>query len=138
MGFACYRSTEDGFDLAEGEDGWEAYFEALFESVTRNKLDQLKKGEGPFPPTRPFHSIQSQDVGSREELDDLKAAYDETGGSLGDIMTHIPHEDEAHFVLAISDLIAGGELAATAAWKKSSRDEKAKLVDSIVGCLFSQ
>ena len=49
-------STEDGFDLAEGEDGWEAYFEALFESVTRNKLDQLKKeyqGECPFPPTPP-------------------------------------------------------------------------------------
>ena len=46
-------------------------------------------------------------------------------------MTHIPHsthEDEARFVLAISDLIARGELAATAAWKKSSRDEKAKLV----------
>jgi DnaJ family protein C protein 9 len=84
-----------------------------------------------FHPPRPFRSIQSQDVGSREELDDLKAAYDETGGSLGDIMTHIPHsthEDEARFVLAISDLIAGGELAATAAWKKSSRDEKAKLV----------
>jgi DnaJ family protein C protein 9 len=36
-------STEDGFDLAEGEDGWEAYFEALFESVTRDKLDQMKK-----------------------------------------------------------------------------------------------
>jgi DnaJ-domain-containing protein 1 len=45
-------STEDGFDLAEGEDGWEAYFEALFESVTRDKLDQMKKeyqGEGFFP-----------------------------------------------------------------------------------------
>ncbi len=42
-------STEDGFDLAGGEDGWEAYFEALFESVTRDKLDQMKKeyqGEG--------------------------------------------------------------------------------------------
>ena len=36
-------STEEGFDLAEGEDGWEAYFEALFESVTRDKLDQMKK-----------------------------------------------------------------------------------------------
>jgi DnaJ homolog subfamily C member 9 len=36
-------STEDGFDLAGGEDGWEAYFEALFESVTRDKLDQMKK-----------------------------------------------------------------------------------------------
>jgi DnaJ family protein C protein 9 len=42
-------STEDGFDLAGGEDGWEAYFEVLFESVTRDKLDQMKKeyqGEG--------------------------------------------------------------------------------------------
>ncbi len=36
-------SIEDGFDLAGGEDGWEAYFEALFESVTRDKLDQMKK-----------------------------------------------------------------------------------------------
>jgi DnaJ family protein C protein 9 len=42
-------STEEGLDLAEGEDGWEAYFEELFESVTRDKLDQMKKeyqGEG--------------------------------------------------------------------------------------------
>ena len=36
-------STEEGFELAEGEDGWEAYFEALFESVTKEKLDQMKK-----------------------------------------------------------------------------------------------
>jgi DnaJ homolog subfamily C member 9 len=36
-------STEDGFDLVGGEDGWEAYFEALFENVTRDKLDQMKK-----------------------------------------------------------------------------------------------
>ena len=36
-------STDDGFDLAGSEDGWEAYFEALFESVTRDKLDQMKK-----------------------------------------------------------------------------------------------
>ena len=46
-------------------------------------------------------------------------------------MLHIPHsthEDEARFVIAISDLITNGELPATAAWKKSSKDEKAKLV----------
>lgn len=36
-------STEEGFELADGEDGWQAYFEALFESVTREKLDQMKK-----------------------------------------------------------------------------------------------
>jgi len=61
----------------------------------------------------------------------LKATYEETGGSLGDIMTHIPHstqQDEARFVVIISDLITKGELTATATWNKSSRDEKAKLV----------
>jgi DnaJ homolog subfamily C member 9 len=70
-------------------------------------------------------------TGSREEIDDLKATYEETGGSLGDIMTHIPHsthEDEARFVMIVSDLISKGELAATATWNESSRDEKAKLV----------
>lgn len=69
--------------------------------------------------------------GSREEIDDLKATYEETGGSLGDIMTHIPHsthQDEARFVMTISDLIAKGELTATATWNRSSKDEKAKLV----------
>lgn len=61
----------------------------------------------------------------------MKATYEETGGSLGDIMTHIPHstqQDEARFVVIISDLITKGELTATATWNKSSRDEKAKLV----------
>jgi DnaJ family protein C protein 9 len=46
-------------------------------------------------------------------------------------MTHIPHsthEDEARFVVAISDLITKGELSSTTAWEKSSKDEKAKLV----------
>lgn len=64
-------------------------------------------------------------------MDDLKATYEETGGSLGEIMTHIPHsthEDEARFVVIISDLISKGELAASATWNESSKDEKAKLV----------
>ncbi|KAH9005135.1 DnaJ-domain-containing protein [Lactarius hatsudake] len=108
-------STEEGFELAEGEDGWQAYFEALFESVTKAKLDEMKK----------------EYQGSHEEIDDLKRAYGETGGALGEIMNHIPHsthEDEARFVIAISDLIAKGELSATGAWAASSKDEKAKLV----------
>jgi DnaJ homolog subfamily C member 9 len=70
-------------------------------------------------------------VGSREEIDDLKVAYEETGGSLDDIITHIPHsthEDESRFVVIISDLIVKGELTATVTWNKSSKDEKAKLV----------
>jgi DnaJ family protein C protein 9 len=35
--------TDEGFELAAGEDGWEAYFEDLFERVTRGKLDEMKK-----------------------------------------------------------------------------------------------
>ncbi|KAI0306590.1 hypothetical protein B0F90DRAFT_1808252 [Multifurca ochricompacta] len=108
-------STEETLELAGGEDGWEAYFEALFENVTRERLDQVKK----------------EYQGSREEINDVKAAYERTGGFLGDIMNHIPHsthDDEARFVVVISDLIAKGELSATAAWNKSSKDEKAKLV----------
>jgi len=65
-------STEDGFDLAEGEDGWEAYFEALFESVTRNKLDQMKReyqGGGVFSSSHPssifVHSAWTWDKQAR-------------------------------------------------------------------------
>jgi DnaJ family protein C protein 9 len=36
-------STTEAFDLGAGEAGWEAYFEDLFERVTRGKLDQMKK-----------------------------------------------------------------------------------------------
>jgi DnaJ family protein C protein 9 len=53
-------STEEGFDLVEGEDGWEAYFEALFESVTRDKLDQMKKeyqGKSVFFPRRAIGAV---------------------------------------------------------------------------------
>jgi len=35
-----------------GEDGWEAYFEDMFERVTRGKLDEMKKeyqGKYHFP-----------------------------------------------------------------------------------------
>jgi len=45
-------------------------------------------------------------------------------------MTYIPHsthEDEARFVMIISSLIANKELKSTAEWKKSVKDEKAKL-----------
>lgn len=32
-----------GFGPGDGEGGWEAYFESMFEEVTRAKLDELKK-----------------------------------------------------------------------------------------------
>lgn len=62
---------------------------------------------------------------------DLKKAYAETEGSIEDIMTHIPHsthEDEARFIIAITDLIKQGELTSLPKWESSTKDEKAKLV----------
>jgi DnaJ family protein C protein 9 len=69
-------------------------------------------------------------TGSQEEVDDLKKAYLETGGSIGEILTHIPHsthDDEARFVMIITSLITKKELKSTRTWEKSVKDEKAKL-----------
>ena len=35
--------TDEGGALEPGEGGWEAYFEELFDSVTRQKLDEHKR-----------------------------------------------------------------------------------------------
>ncbi|KAJ4000801.1 DnaJ domain-containing protein [Lentinula boryana] len=107
--------TDEAFDLAAGEDGWEAYFEQMFDRATRGKLDEMKK----------------EYQGSSEEASDLKAAYTETQGSIGDIMTFIPHsthEDEVRFILILSDFISKGELYSLPKWESSIKDEKAKLV----------
>jgi DnaJ homolog subfamily C member 9 len=41
--------TSDGLDLDPGEDGWEAYFEQMFDRVTKGKLDEMKKAyQGAF------------------------------------------------------------------------------------------
>ncbi|CAK5277700.1 unnamed protein product [Mycena citricolor] len=106
--------TDEGFDDV-AEDGWEAYFEDLFDRVTRGKLDEMKK----------------EYQGSDEELEDLKAAYVETEGSISDIMTYIPHstfDDEPRFIVAITRLIKEGALESLAAWEAGVKDEKAKLV----------
>ncbi|KAK7014874.1 DnaJ-domain-containing protein [Favolaschia claudopus] len=107
--------TDEGFDFGAGEDGWDAYFEELFDRVTRGKLDEMKQ----------------EYQGSVEEVDDLKSAYTDTEGSIGDIMTFIPHstfDDEARFIVIISDLIAKGALPILPIWEKSIKDEKSKLV----------
>jgi len=107
--------TDEGFELAAGEDGWEAYFEQMFDRVTRGKLDEMKK----------------EYQGSAEETDDLKAAYISTQGSIGEMMTYIPHsthDDEARFIVAISKLISNGPLPTFSTWETSVKDEKSRLV----------
>ncbi|KAF9246533.1 hypothetical protein BU15DRAFT_40052 [Melanogaster broomeanus] len=109
-------TTAEGLGLEADQDGgWEAYFEDLFDRVTRGKLDEMKK----------------EYQGSSEEVEDLKAAYRETEGSFGEIMKHIPHSttvDEPRFLHTISNLIAEGELPDLPLWQSTSKDEKAKLV----------
>lgn len=71
-----------------------------------------------------------QRLDSAEELDNLRRAYNDTDGSLDEIMNHIPHstiEDESRFVRLIVSLIKSGDLISTSAWEKSVKDETARL-----------
>ncbi|EJD44088.1 DnaJ-domain-containing protein [Auricularia subglabra TFB-10046 SS5] len=105
--------TDAAFELAEGEDGWEAYFSDLFEEVTRAKLDEMKK----------------EYQGSEEERADLLDAYTKCDGDIDEIMTHIPHstyEDEDRLVAVLKDLISSGATSVLPKWKSSTGDKKAK------------
>jgi DnaJ homolog subfamily C member 9 len=124
--------TDEGFEMA-GEDGWEAYFEDLFERVTRGKLDEMKKEyQGQYHDHLPSsEAYVNVIVGSAEEVEDIKSAYMETAGSIGEIMTYIPHsthDDEARFIILITDLIAKGELVSLPEWESSKKDETSRLV----------
>ena len=69
-------------------------------------------------------------LGSPEELEDLRRAYNDTDGSLDEIMNHIPHstiDDEPRFVRLITNFIKSGNLASTRTWEKSVKDETARL-----------
>ncbi|KAF8323170.1 DnaJ-domain-containing protein, partial [Clavulina sp. PMI_390] len=69
--------TQKGFleGVGESEGGWEGYFEAIFDKLSRLRLDEDKK----------------QYQGSQEEIDDVRSAYIESSGSLTSILSHIPH-----------------------------------------------
>ena len=78
----------------------------------------------------PFSAALFYTLGSSEEIKDLKTAYHNTSGSLGEIMSFVPHsthDDEPRFIAIISDLIQKGHLSATPTWLSSSKDERAKL-----------
>lgn len=63
-------------------------------------------------------------------MDDLKCAYNDTGGFLDEIMNHIPHstiEEEPRLVRLIASLIKSGDLISTPIWEESVKDETARL-----------
>ncbi|KAF8759924.1 DnaJ protein [Rhizoctonia solani] len=99
--------------MAEGEDAWERYFEEMFDSVTRERLDEMRQ----------------EYQGSEEERSDLRAAYLAGNGSIEHIMSEIHHstyEDEARFVATINKMIDSGELQALDTWKTDVKDKKAR------------
>ena len=64
-------------------------------------------------------------------MEDVKQAYIETNGSIGEMMNHVPHsthDDEARFIVLVSKLIKEGTLPSLPEWESSTKDEKAKLV----------
>ena len=70
-------------------------------------------------------------AGSLEEIEDLKEAYLHTKGSIGEILTHIPHstiDDESRFIIEITRLINQGSLPSMKEWQRSIKDEKARLI----------
>ncbi|KAH7343476.1 hypothetical protein B0J17DRAFT_609421 [Rhizoctonia solani] len=100
-------------DLAEGEDAWERYFEEMFDTVSRERLDEMRQ------------MYQR----SEEERSDLRAAYIAGNGSIDHIMDEIAHstyEDEARFVAAINEMIDSGELQALDTWKTETKNKKAQ------------
>ncbi|KAJ1308966.1 hypothetical protein OPQ81_004649 [Rhizoctonia solani] len=100
-------------NLAEGEDAWEHYFKEMFDTVTRERLDEMRQAY----------------QGSEEERSDLRAAYLSGNGSINHIMSEIPHstyEDEARFVATINEMIDSGELQVLDAWKTEIQDKKAQ------------
>ncbi|KAG9318469.1 hypothetical protein JVU11DRAFT_560 [Chiua virens] len=108
-------TTGEGLLDPDEDGGWEAYFQDLFDSVTRGKLDEMKK----------------EYQASSEEVQDLIKAYHETEGSLGEIMKLIPHsttDDEPRFIVTLSNLVAQKDLPDLPLWRSTSGDEKAKLV----------
>ncbi|KAF8338077.1 uncharacterized protein EI90DRAFT_3041511 [Cantharellus anzutake] len=108
------RTSESLFEsVASGESGWEAYFEEVYQSVSRERLDEDK----------------ARYQGSEEEKSDIKQAYITTKGSLDKIMTHIPHsafQDEPRIISTVESLIEAGELKSTSTWKRSVKDEKTR------------
>ncbi|GAA6011653.1 hypothetical protein JCM11491_004722 [Sporobolomyces phaffii] len=105
-------STRDGLDGGDAKtaDEWKAYFAELWTGeVTGQTIDQFKR----------------EYQGSREELEDLYAAYTAHAGDLESILGAVmcsTEADEPRFVALVDSAIDRGTLAATPQWTATSRD----------------
>ncbi|GAA6060552.1 hypothetical protein JCM10212_006916 [Sporobolomyces blumeae] len=110
-------STVEGLSADDGaktEAEWRDYFNELWTGeVTSQSIDEFK--------------LKYQ--GSEEEKQDLFDAYVASKGDLETILSTImcsTHADEDRFVGLIDAAIAEGDLEPTTAWKRASKDQKAK------------
>lgn len=125
--------TAEGSGLEPGEGGWEAYFEDLFDKVTKAKLDEMKKeyqGQYVELGALPLNErLIGTFAGSDEEVNDLREAYVKAEGSIDGILAEIPHsthEDEMRFISILKPIIQAGDLPQFPAWKKGISDSKAR------------
>ncbi|ORX38300.1 hypothetical protein BD324DRAFT_620335 [Kockovaella imperatae] len=106
------RTDENAFTDAE-EMGWDAYFASLFQRIDRKMLDDDK----------------AKYQGSDDEKVDVEEAYENSGGSLPNILASIPHSshlDEQRLIDLINNLIDSGKLQSTKKWETTSKDKAAR------------
>ena len=75
-------------------------------------------------------------AGSKEELEDLKTAYVDCNGDVGDMIDHVmcaTEEDEGRFRNILRGLVAGGELPQLDGFSKGSSPTKRNLRNEKVG-----
>ncbi|KAI0220023.1 DnaJ-like protein subfamily C member 9 [Lamellibrachia satsuma] len=118
---AVYDETgevDDENDLPRDRD-WYEYWRTLFMPISIKDIQQFEKTY----------------KGSKEELDDLKAAYVECEGDLGEVIDHVmcaTEEDEGRFRKILRGLVSGGELPQFESFsnespaKRTLRKKKAK------------
>jgi len=99
--------------LQDPDKDWVDYWRNLFPKVT---VSDLERFEGEYR-------------GSAEEREDLRKAYVEAEGDMGQVLDTVMcarEEDEQRFRVIIDEMIADKEVEAFPAYKKKDKKEKAK------------
>ena len=104
--------VEDEMDpLKDTDKDWEEYWRFLFPKVTLNDIEKFEK----------------EYRGSEEEREDLKKAYIEAEGEMGQVIDSVMcarEEDEERFREILSDMIRIKEVKKFKAFGKVSKEEK--------------
>ncbi|KAL9940819.1 hypothetical protein V8E36_000307 [Tilletia maclaganii] len=106
-------------ELGLGEDGedfdWNEYFKTLWTGeVNKKTLDEFKK----------------KYQGSEEEVEDIREAYEQTGGNFGKLFEHVPCSeilvDSDRFIEIVEREIKAKNLSRTKEWDRSVKDKSGR------------